>query len=112
MGETWHLQNLNLSRYKKIKCYISAGGSSNDNYSPQHIVEVDLDNRALGSLGYFVASDAAHCPNNRNRHHIATICVNAEKTAIQFLHSISMYGTAASDSVGGRVCYRIEGYFD
>jgi hypothetical protein len=109
-GDTWHLTNLDLSPYKRIKCYVCPGGDGDANYSPAHIVEVHLDNRAKGSFGYFTGSHAAHCPNNRNRHHIASFVVNAEKTAIQFQHSISIYGTAASDSVGGRRCYLIEGY--
>jgi hypothetical protein len=109
-GETWHLTGLDLSPYKRIKCYVCPSGDSDSNYSPEHIVEVHLDDGAKGSFGYFTASHAGHCPNNRNRHHIATFTVNAEKTAIQFQHSISIYGTAASDSVGGRRCYLIEGY--
>ena len=111
-GDTWHLTGLDLKPYKRIKCYVCSGGDSNSNYSPEHIVEVHLDDRAKGSFGYFSADHAGHCPNNRNRHHIATFTVNAEKTAIQFQHSISIYGTSASDSVGGRRCYLIEGYYD
>ena len=110
-GDTWHLTGLDLSPYKRIKCYVCSGGDGDSNYSPQHIVEIHLDDRAKGSFGYFTADHAGHCPNNRNRHHIATFTVNAEKTAIQFQHSISMYGTSASDSVGGRRCYLIEGYY-
>lgn len=109
-GETWHLTGLDLSPYKRIKCYVCAGGDGDANYSPEHIVEVHLDDRAKGSFGYFSADHAGHCPNNRNRHHIVTFTVNAEKTAIQFQHSISIYGTAASNSSGGRRCYLIEGY--
>jgi hypothetical protein len=109
-GKTWHLTNLDLSMYKRIKCYVCPGGDGDANYSPAHIVEIHLDDRAKGSFGYFTGSHAAHCPNNRNRHHIVSFVVNAEKTAIQFQHSISIYGTAASDSVGGRRCYLIEGY--
>lgn len=109
-GDTWHLTGLDLSPYKRIKCYVCASGDTDSNYSPQHIVEIHLDDRAKGSFGYFTADHAGHCPNNRNRHHIVTFTVNAEKTAIQFQHSISIYGTAASDSVGGRRCYLIEGY--
>ena len=111
-GDTWHLTGLDLKPYKRLKFYVSSGGDSNSNYSPSHIVEMHLDDRAKGSFGYFSADHAGHCPNNRNRHHIVTFTVNAEKTAIQFQHSISMYGTSASDSVGGRRCYLIEGYYD
>jgi hypothetical protein len=109
-GDTWHLTGLNLSPYKRIKCYVCPGGDSDSNYSPEHIVEVHLDDRAKGSFGYFSASHTGHNPNNRNRYHIATFTVNAEKTAIQFQHSISIYGTSASNSTGGRRCYLIEGY--
>jgi hypothetical protein len=109
-GDTWHLTGLNLSPYKRIKCYVCSGGDSDANYSPEHIVEVHLDDRAKGSFGYFSASHTGHNQNNRNRYHIATFTVNAEKTAIQFQHSISIYGTSASNSTGGRRCYLIEGY--
>jgi hypothetical protein len=109
-GDTWHLTGLNLSQYKRIKCYVCASGDSDANYSPEHVVEVHLDDRAKGSFGYFSASHTGHNPNNRNRYHIATFTVNAEKTAIQFQHSISIYGTSATNSVGGRRCYLIEGY--
>jgi hypothetical protein len=110
-GDTWHLTGLDLSKYRRLKIYVCAGGDSDSNYSPPHTVEVDLDDRAKGSFGYFFGSHAAHCPNNRNRHHIVSFTVNAEKTAIQFQHSISIYGTAASNSAGGRRCYLIEGYY-
>lgn len=110
-GDTWHLTGLNLSQFKRIKCYVCSGGDGDANYSPEHIVEVHLDDRAKGSFGYFTASHTGHNPNNRNRYHIVTFTVNAEKTAIQFQHSISIYGTSASDSVGGRRCYLIEGYY-
>ena len=110
-GDTWHLTGLDLSPYKRIKCYVSSGGDGDSSYSPEHIVEIHLDDRAKGSFGYFTADHAGHCPNNRNRHHIVTFTVNAEKTAIQFQHSISIYGTAASNSSGGRRCYLIEGYY-
>jgi hypothetical protein len=109
-GDTWHLTGLNLSQYKRIKCYVCSGGDSDSNYSPEHIVEVYLDDRAKGSFGYFSASHTGHNPNNRNRYHIVTFTVNAEKTAIQFQHSISIYGTSATNSSGGRRCYLIEGY--
>lgn len=77
-----------------------------------HIVEMLLDERCLSDAGFYVASHTGHNPNNRNRLHIATFVVNAEKTQIQFQHSISLYGTAASDSIGGRYCFLIEGYYD
>lgn len=109
-GNTWHLTGLDLSQFKRIKCYVCSGGDGDANYSPEHIVEVHLDDRAKGSFGYFSASHTGHNPNNRNRYHIATFTVNAEKTAIQFQHSISIYGTSASNSSGGRRCYLIEGY--
>lgn len=111
-GDTWHLTGLDLKPYKRLKFYVRSGGDGNANYSPSHIVEMHLDDRAKGSFGYFSADHAGHCPNNRNRHHIVTFIVNGEKTAIQFQHSISIYGTAASNSAGGRTCYLIEGYYD
>ena len=95
-----------------MKFYVKSGGESDANYSPMHIVEMLLDDNIKGTFGYFSAIHVGHNPNNRNRLHISSFIVNAEKTSIQYQHSISMYGTSASDSIGGRYCFLIEGYFD
>lgn len=112
IGDTWHLTGLDLSPYKRIKCYVRSGGDSNANYSPTHIVEVHLDNRAKGSFGYFNGTHVGIDPDNRNRFHAVEFIVNPEKTAVQFLHSVSIYGTAVTNSADGRTCYLIEGYYD
>lgn len=111
-GKSYQLTDLDLSKYKRLKLYVKSGGDGNTNYSPMHIVEMSLDDSIKGTFGYFAASHVGHNPNNRNRLHISSFIVNAEKTSIQFQHSISLYGTAGSDSVGGRYCFLIEGYFD
>jgi hypothetical protein len=112
IGDDWHLTGLNLSPYKRLKIYVKPNGSSNDNWSPAHIVELHLDDRAKGVSNAFVTSHAALNPNNRNRIHYVTFAVNSEKTAVQFVAANSLYGTASTNASGGRTCYLIEGYYD
>lgn len=109
---TWYLTGLDLSKYKRLKFYVSASGSSNDNYTPSHIVEMHLDDRAKKYKDAYTAGHASQNPNNRNRIHFVSFAVSGDKTAIQFIHAMSLYGTAGSDSSGGRTCYLIEGYYD
>lgn len=112
VGESWALTDLDLSKYKRLKFYVKSGGDTDSNLSPSHIVEMHLDDRAKGTLGVFYATHTAHNPNNRNRLHIVSFAVNSEKTAIQFTRSMSLYGTSATNSIGGRGCYLIEGYYE
>ena len=111
-GATWHLTGLDLSKYKRLKFYVKPSGSSDDNFSPSHIVEMHLDERAKDYGDVYVAGHVSQNPNNRNRLHMVTFAVNAEKTAVQFCHATSLYGTAATNSSGSRTCYLIEGYYD
>ena len=105
----WQLNNLDLTPYKRLKFYVKASGDANDNRTPMHIVEMHLDDRCKGSIG-FTAGHMAVNPNNRNRIHCVTFAVNDTKTAIQFVAANSLYGTASTTSSGGRSCYLIEGY--
>jgi hypothetical protein len=109
---SWYLTGLDLSKYKRLKFYVSANGTSNDNYTPSHIVEMHLDERAKKYKDAYTAGHASQNPNNRNRIHFVSFAVSGDKTAIQFIHAMSLYGTAGSDSSGGRTCYLIEGYYD
>lgn len=111
VGDTWHLENLDLSKYKRLKFYVKPGGDTNDNRTPSHVVEMHLDDRAKGSSA-FTAGHMSINPNNRNRIHCVTFAVNNAKTAIQFVAANSLYGTASTSSSGGRTCYLIEGYYD
>ena len=111
VGNTWHLENLDLSKYKRLKFYVKAAGDTNDNRTPSHIVEMHLDDRTKGDSA-FTAGHMSANPNNRNRIHCVTFAVNNEKTAIQFVAAHSLYGTANTSSSGGRNCYLIEGYYD
>lgn len=109
---TWYLTGLDLSKYKRLKFYVSANGTTNDNYTPSHIVEMHLDDRAKKYKDAYTAGHASQNPNNRNRIHFVSFAVSGDKTAIQFIHAMSLYGTAGGDSSGGRTCYLIEGYYD
>jgi hypothetical protein len=110
VGDTWHLTGLDLSPYKRLKFYVMSGGDSNANFTSSHIVEMHLDDRAKGYKGVYVAGHAAQNPNNGNRTHNVMFAVNAEKTSVQFVRATSLYGTASTNSAGGRRCYLIEGY--
>jgi hypothetical protein len=112
VGDDWHLTGLNLSPYKRLKFYVCSDGSSNDNYTPSHVVEMHLDSRCTKHKGMYTAGHTAQNPNNGNRLHNVTFAVNGEKTAIQFARATSLYGTASTASAGGRYCYLIEGYYD
>lgn len=106
----WQLNNLDLTPYKRLKFYVKAGGDSNDNRTPMHIVEMHLDDRCKNSIG-FTAGHLSVNPNNRNRIHCVTFAVNEAKTAVQFVAANSLYGTASTSSSGDRNCYLIEGYY-
>jgi hypothetical protein len=106
---SWQLNNLDLTPYKKLKFYVKAGGDSNDNRTPMHVVEMHLDDRCKNSIG-FTAGHVSVNPNNRNRIHCVTFAVNEAKTAVQFVAANSLYGTASTASSGDRCCYLIEGY--
>jgi hypothetical protein len=110
VGKTWHLTGLDLSPYKRLKFYVKSSGSNNDNFTPAHVVEMHLGNNSVGYENVFVAGHMSQNPNNANRIHCVTFAVNYEKTSIQFVRATSLYGTASTDALGGRVCYLIEGY--
>lgn len=109
-GATWHLTDLDLTPYRRLKFYVKSSGTGNDNFTPSHVVEMDLKSKAMGYGDYYVAGHMSQNPNNDNRIHCVTFIVNAEKTAVQFSRATSLYGTAATTSAGDRVCYLIEGY--
>lgn len=112
VGDDWHLTGLDLSPYKRLKFYVKSAGSTNDNYTPSHIVEMYLDPNSKSYKDFYVAGHTSQNPNNANRLHNVTFAVNAEKTAVQFARATSLYGTASTASKDGRNCYLIEGYYD
>jgi exonuclease VII large subunit len=112
IGDDWHLTGLDLSPYKRLKFYVKSAGSTNDNYTPSHIVEMYLDPNSKSYKDFYVAGHTSQNPNNANRLHNVTFAVNAEKTAVQFARATSLYGTASTASKDGRTCYLIEGYYD
>lgn len=112
LDDTWALTNLDLSKYKRLKFYVKASGTTNDNYTPSHVVEMHLDERAKEYKDAYTAGHVSQNPTNRNRLHMVSFAVSGDKTKIQFIHATSLYGTAATNSSGGRTCYLIEGYYD
>jgi hypothetical protein len=106
----WQLTELNLSSYKRLKFYISSAGDGDSNWSPSHIVELHLDDRARGSNGHFTAGHTAVCPNATGRFHNVVVSVSADKTALAFNRSNRYSASTAATSIEGRRCYLIEGY--
>jgi hypothetical protein len=107
---SWQLTGLNLTPYKKLKFYISSAGDGDSNWSPSHIVELHLDDRARGSMGHFTAGHTAICPNATGRFHNVIVSVSANKTALAFNRSNRYSASTSATSVEGRRCYLIEGY--
>lgn len=112
VGDAWHLTGLDLSKYRRLKFYICSAGDSNTNWSPSHIVELDLDNRARGANGHFTAGHTAVCPNSTGRFHNVIVSVSADKTALAFNRSNRYNVSTSATAIGGRYCYRIEGYYE
>jgi len=107
---TWQLTGLDLTPYKKLKFYISSAGDGDSNWSPSHIVELHLDNRARGSNGHFTAGHTAICPNSTGRFHNVVFSVSANKTSLAFNRSNRYSASTSATSIEGRRCYLIEGY--
>lgn len=112
VGDAWQLTGLDLSNYKRLKFYICSAGDSDTNWSPSHIVEMDLDNRARGSNGHFTAGHTAVCPNATGRFHNVVCSVSADKTALAFNRSNRYNASTSATAIGGRYCYKIEGYYN
>lgn len=108
----WQLTGLDLSKYRRLKFYICSAGDSDTNWSPSHIVEMDLDNRARGANGHFTAGHTAVCPNSTGRFHNVVCSVSADKTALAFNRSNRYNASTSATAIGGRYCYRIEGYYE
>lgn len=112
----WQVTNLDLSPYKILKFFFSAGGTSANFVSPAVIIEVHLDSRATHAsytYGHFVGSDVAQYPNDRNRTYGVTVVVSSDKTSFAILRQTSLYGTAASSAADGqRYLYLVEGWYD
>jgi hypothetical protein len=106
----WQLTGLNLASYKRLKFYIASAGDGDSNWSPSHIVELHLDDRARGSNGHFTAGHTAVCPNATGRFHNVVVSVSADKTALAFNRSNRYSASTSATSIEGRRCYLIEGY--
>ena len=110
IGEAWQLTGLDLSKYKLLKFYVCSAGDGNTNWSPSHIVEMHLDDRARGSNGHFTAGHTTVCPNATGRFHNVIFSVSSDKTSIAFNRSNRFSASTSATSIDGRYCYLIEGY--
>ena len=106
----WQLTGLDLSQYAKLKFYIRSAGDGDTNWSPSHIVELHLDDRARGSNGHFTAGHTAVCPNSTGRFHNVIVSVSSDKTSLAFNRSNRYNASTSATSIEGRCCYLIEGY--
>lgn len=106
----WQLENLDLSSYSYLKCYFAAGSASGDARTPAVIVDVILDNAAVGPTGY-IGSIQTCLPFNRNREYLVSCAVDTTKTKFQVIHQNTLWDVTTSDANNnGRYLYKIEGY--
>lgn len=111
MDNQWQLENLSLTGYSFIRCYFSSGSASGDSRTQAVVVEVPLDNAAIGPSGY-IGSTMAPMPFNRNREYLVSCAVDSTKTKFQVIHQNTLLDVTTSDANSdGRYCYKIEGWY-
>ena len=112
----WQITNLDLSGFRMVELYIRAGENPNLGASyktPSVIIEIDLDTINKSSFGHFIGSALVQYPNDRNRLLALSAAISEDKTSVIFNRCTSLYGTGATSSNdGGKVLYKIVGYYD
>lgn len=112
----WQLTNLDLTPYRMVELYIRAGENPNLGASfktPSAVIEIDLDTINKSSFGHFLGSTLVQYPNDRNRLLALSAAVSEDKTSIIFNRCTSLYGTGATSSNdGGKILYKVLGYYD
>ena len=112
----WQLTNLDLSGFESVELYIRAGENPSLGTSfktPSAVIEIDLDDMNKSVFGHFLGSALVQYPNDRNRLLALSAAVSEDKTSIIFNRCTSLYGTGATSSNdGGKVLYKVIGYYD
>lgn len=107
----WQLENLDMTPYRYIKCYFKASSlTAATGYTPAVVVEIPLDEAAMGSTSYF-GGQMVPLPFNRNRQYLVSCAVDGTKTKFQVVHQNTLWDVTTSDANNnGRYLYKIEGY--
>ena len=113
----WDLENLNLSGFSFLKCYVKEPNEpyTGNSLSPSLIFDIDLDSRSLSNASgtkIFLGGGSSIYPNDRNRIFTCLACVDETKTKFKFLREQSLYGTAVDLTTNnGKYLYKIEGWY-
>lgn len=111
LDNKWQLENLVLSAYTHLRCYFSCGTATGDSRTPGVVVEIPLDDAAVGPTGY-IGSIQVPLPFNRNRGYLISCAVDTTKTKFQVLHQNTLWDISVSNAnSNGRYCYKIEGWY-
>ena len=112
----WQLTGLDMTPFQTVELYIRAGENPNlgqNYYSPSVVIEIDLDDINKSTFGHFIGSAIGQYPNNRNRMIACCAAISEDKTKIIFNRCTSLYGTGAtSANDGGKILYKVVGYYD
>ena len=112
---TWQITGLDLTPYKRVKCYVMPGGNTANFKRPHAVVDVQLDYTDPNNIfwGHYVGTGVFQYPNDANRLYGLTFCVSKNKDSVLFSSQVTLYGTAStSANDNNNFLYRIEGYYD
>ena len=117
--DKFQISDVDLTKYKRIKCYIAASTDSLSvaRLTPPQIVEVYLEpgqqlrGASIDKNHYYLGQSVGYCTEDRNVMYRCTVAVSEDKTKICFVDQSTLYGT----TIGGRndnarFLYKIEGY--
>ena len=107
----WQLEDLDMTPYRFIRCYFKCSTITDaTGYTPAVVVEVPLDDAAMGTTIY-CGGQMVPLPFNRNREYLVSCAVDSTKTKFQVIHQNTLWDITTSDANnGGRYLYKIEGY--
>ena len=107
----WQLEDLDMTPYRFIRCYFKCSTITDaTGYTPALVVEVPLDDAAMGTTIY-CGGQMVPLPFNRNRQYLVSCAVDGTKTKFQVIHQNTLWDITASDANNnGRYLYKIEGY--
>lgn len=112
-GSDWKLQNLNLTGYKFLLCYIrGCNGDVRDQEGSSLTIRVDLDERsATTRLGYYCGTQLGYAINDNGVKAGAIIVVDSTKTKLAMIYSnFNTTGTTALER--DYRLYKVEGFYE
>lgn len=115
---SFQITGVDLTPYKRIKCYIAANSdkASKARTTPPMVVEIYLEEgqKFRGPAitnNFYIGQAVGYCTEDRNVLYRLCVAVNPDKTKVCFVDQSTLYGT----TIGGRndnarYLYKIEGY--